>query len=263
MNGLTNSDMDYISFGKGNKILIMLPGLGDGLKTVKGTSLFFAAAYREYGKHYKVYVFSRKNKLEEGYTTRDMARDMAAAMKELGISRADFLGVSQGGMIAQYVAINYPNLVNKVILAVTLSKQNDTIQQAIRSWISMAESGSYKDLIIDTAEKSYSEKYIKKYRLLYPIIGRIGRPKDFNRFLIQANACLHHDSYNELGRITCKTLIIGGGRDKIAGTNSSLELADAIPGSKLHIYNDLGHGAYEEAKDFNSRCLDFLISDSD
>lgn len=40
MNGLTNSDMDYISFGKGNKILIMLPGLGDGLKTVKGTALF-------------------------------------------------------------------------------------------------------------------------------------------------------------------------------------------------------------------------------
>lgn len=184
-------------------------------------------------------------------------------MKELGISRADFLGVSQGGMIAQYVAIDYPNLVNKVILAVTLSKQNETIQQAIRSWISMAESGRYRDLIIDTAEKSYSEKYIKKYRLLYPIISRIGRPKDFNRFLIQANACLHHDSYNELGRITCKTLIIGGGRDKIAGTNSSLELADAIPGSKLHIYNDLGHGAYEEAKDFNSRCLDFLISDSD
>ena len=31
-----NTDMDYISFGKGEKNLIMIPGLGDGLKTVKG-----------------------------------------------------------------------------------------------------------------------------------------------------------------------------------------------------------------------------------
>ena len=34
-----NISLNYISFGKGKKNLIMIPGLGDGLKTVKGTAL--------------------------------------------------------------------------------------------------------------------------------------------------------------------------------------------------------------------------------
>ena len=37
-----NSEMDYVSFGNGNKNLIMLPGLGDGLATVKGLAFAFS-----------------------------------------------------------------------------------------------------------------------------------------------------------------------------------------------------------------------------
>ena len=36
---IEQSDMDYISFGKGNKNLIIIPGLGDGLRTVKGMAI--------------------------------------------------------------------------------------------------------------------------------------------------------------------------------------------------------------------------------
>ena len=61
-----NSEMDYISFGNGNKDLIMLPGLGDGLATVKGMALVFSMLYRIYAKDFTVYVFSRKNHLQEG-----------------------------------------------------------------------------------------------------------------------------------------------------------------------------------------------------
>ena len=70
----------------------MLPGLGDGLTTVKGTALPFAIAYRIYARDYKVYVFSRRNQLEEEYSTRDMARDQAEAMKRIGIEKADIMG---------------------------------------------------------------------------------------------------------------------------------------------------------------------------
>jgi len=45
-----NTDMDYISFGKGKDTLIMLPGLGDGLSTIKGMALPFSIAYRAYAK---------------------------------------------------------------------------------------------------------------------------------------------------------------------------------------------------------------------
>ena len=42
------------------------------------------------------------------------------------------------------------------------------------------------------------------------------------------------------------------------GTNAALEMADKIKQSKLIIYEGLGHGAYEETKDFNRQVLDFL-----
>ena len=155
-----NSEMDYISFGSGNKNLIMLPGLGDGLSTVKGMALVFSMMYRAYAKEFTVYVFSRKNHLQERYSTREMAKDQAEAMTVLGLSKADILGISQGGMIAQYLAIDYPDLVHRLILAVTSSMPNETIHKAVGSWMEMAMQGNYKDLIIDNAEKSYSETWV-------------------------------------------------------------------------------------------------------
>lgn len=255
-----DTDMDYISFGNGQKNLIMIPGLGDALKTVKGTATIFSVMYREFTKDYKVYVFSRKNQLKEGYSTKDMAKDQVEAMKKLGISKASIMGVSLGGMIAQYIAIGYPELIDKLILAVTVSRQNETMQSVISSWVAMAEANDYKGIVIDTAEKSYSDKSIKKYRLLYPVLSRIGKPKDFSRFIIQANACIQHNAYNELDRIKCETLVIGGDSDKVVGKNSSVEIAERISGSKLVLFKGLGHMAYEEAKNFNYQVLGFLNS---
>ena len=63
---------------------------------------------------------------------------------------------SQGGMIAQYLALDYPDHVKKLVLAVTLSKQNDTVQKVIHSWLKMARNEDYKQIMIDTAERSYS-----------------------------------------------------------------------------------------------------------
>ncbi len=254
-----NSEMDYISFGNGNKKLIILPGLGDGLSTVRGMAFVFSIIYRIYAKEFTVYVFSRKNHLQEGYSTREMAKDHAEAMTVLGISKADVLGISQGGMIAQYLAIDYPDLINKLILAVTSAKPNETIKKVVGVWMEMAMQGNYKDLLIDTAEKSYSERYLKKYRRFYPFIGRIGKPKSVQRFLIQAASCISHNAYAELNKIKCPTLVIGGDCDKIVGTTAAVAIAEKISQSELFIYNGLGHAAYEEAKDFNERVLNFLI----
>ena len=253
-----NAYMEYISFGRGTTNLIMLPGLGDGLKTVKGTAAAMAMLYRKYGKNFKVYIFSRKNKLEENCSIRDMAKDQLEAMEKLGIRKAHIIGISQGGMIAQYIAVDYPKAVEKLVLVVTLSQQNETIKQVMESWLHLAAEDDYKSLFIDTIEKSYTEAYKKKYRLLYPILTKTGKPKDFARFIIQANAILNHNAYNELEKIKSPTFIVGASNDKIIGANASREIAGKIPGSKLLIYDGLGHGVYEEAKDFNRQILNFL-----
>ena len=255
-----DTDMDYISFGRGDKNLIMIPGLGDGLKTVKGTAAPLAVKYKIFANAYRVYVLSRKNKLEEGYSTRDMAADYKVAAKELGIEQADVLGISQGGMIAQYYAIDSPELVRKLVLAVTVSRQNETLQSIIGSWLEMAKSNDYKSIFVDITEKAYTEKHLRKFRPLYSFVGSLGKPKDFSRFIIQSNASLEHDAYDELAKIKCPTLVIGVENDITIGANTSEELAEKIENSRLFTYKGYGHAVYEEAKDFNQRVFEFLQS---
>lgn len=252
-----NTSMDYICFGKGEKPLILIPGLGDGLKTVKGTAVPFAMMYRKLSERYRVYAFSRINDLTDDYTTRDMANDLALAMENLGIDFAYIVGISQGGMIAQYLAIDHPEKVEKLLLVVTISKPNEVCTEVINRWINWAQSGDYKNIMIDTAEKSYSEKHLKKMRKMYDIIGSVGKPKSFKRFIIQARACITHNAYDELHKITCPTLVIGGMEDKIVTAKASEEINAQISGSKLIMYDGLGHGTYEEAKDFIDRVIEF------
>lgn len=267
MNGAKNgrlvigdTEMDYVSFGSGKKELVIIPGLSDGLKTVKGTAIPLAFLYKSYAKAYRVHVFSRKNRLEEGYSTREMARDVETAMNRRGIGQASVLGLSQGGMIAQYLAIDFPAQVEKLVIAVSASRPNDTLRSVIRGWIDMAKADDYRSLFIDSIEKTHTDAYIrrKKYRLMYPLLTRVGKPKTFSRFIIQAHACIHHDAYDELSKITCPTLVIGGDSDHVVGEQTSEEIADQIPGSQRIIYKGLGHGAYAETKDFNEQVLQFL-----
>lgn len=260
-NGCVNigdKDMDYVSFGQGNKAFIVLPGLSDGLVTVQGKALLLAKPYVKFFKDYTVYMFSRKNEMPEGYSIRDMASDQAKALKELGITRASVMGVSQGGMIAQFLAIDYPEMVEKLIITVSAPRVNEMIHSTVSAWIKMAQNGDHRSLMADTAEKGYSEKYLKKYRKLYPILGKIGKPQNYNRFFVNAKAILEFDAYEELNKIVCPTYIIGGDDDKTVGVNASYEMKEKIKYSEMYIYKGLGHAAYEEAKDYYGRVYEFL-----
>ena len=251
--------MDYVSFGSGSKALVLLPGLSDGLTTVKGKALLLARPYRGFFGGYTVYMFSRKNCLTEGYTIRQMAADQAEAMAALGIGKACVMGVSQGGMIAQWLAVDCPERVEKLVLAVTAPCVNDTIRACVGRWIEYAKRGDHRRLMADTAEKSYSERALKKMRAAYPLLGMIGKPKSYDRFLINAQAILHFSALDALQSIACPTLILAGKEDQIVGSEAARILRENIRGSEMHIYPGLGHAAYEEARDFNSRVLDFLM----
>ena len=250
--------MDYIRFGDGARILVMLPGLGDGLRSMKGTALPMAFMYREFAKDFTVYAFSRKNALPTGYTTRDMARDQADAMEQLGIECADILGVSMGGMIAQHLAIDYPEKVGKLILTVTSSRPNPILEESIDEWVSCATRGDHTALMDSNVRRIYSEDYYRKNKWMVPIMGKLTKPKSYERFFVQADACLTHDAYDSLNHVKALTLVIGGEKDLSLGGDASREIAAAIPGAELRMYEQWGHGLYEEAKNFNQVVLSFL-----
>jgi len=251
-----NMSFDYITFGNGTKPLILLQGLNT--RGIKGAALPLAYMYRIFANDYKVYLFDRRSVVEEGITVRDMASDIAIVMDALGIKNADVFGVSQGGMIAQYLAIDRSDLVRKMVLAVTLSKNNDTVKQVVNSWIKMAELGAMKELVADMAEKMYSDAYVKRYRSFMPLLTILQKPKDIQRFVILAKACLTCNAYDALDKIKCPVLVLGGGRDKVVTGAASEEIAGKL-GCKIHMYDSLGHAAYEEARDFNRIVYEFLI----
>ena len=246
---------DYIRFGSGKKPLIMIQGLNT--RGIKGAALSLAYMYRIFAKEYTVYLFDRRPVVYDGITVRDMAADIASAMDALGLKNADVFGTSQGGMIAQYLAIDRPDLVRKLVLAVTLSRNNDTVKQVVGDWIEMAERGDMKRFVLDMAEKMYSETYVKKYRPLMPLLTILQKPKDVQRFVILAKSCLTCDTYDILDKIKCPTLVIGGKQDKVVSGIASEEIAEKL-GCALHMYENLGHAAYEEAQDFNQMVYDFL-----
>ena len=256
---IDGTEMDYIRFGTGEKTLIMLPGLGDGLRSTKGTALPMAILYRAFTKEFTVYAFSRKNVLPEGYTTRDMARDQAQAMDLLGISQADILGVSMGGMIAQYLAVDHPEKVERLILTVTSARPNPILEESIAEWVTCAKRNDHTALMDSNLRRIYSGDYYRKNRWMIPLIGRLTKPKTYDRFFSQAEACLTHDAYDTLHRIQAPTLVIGGDQDIALGGDASREIAVRIPSAELQMYPEWGHGLYEEAKDFNQVVLEFLL----
>lgn len=256
---LATGEMEYVCFGTGSRILVMLPGLGDGLRTVRGTALPTALLYRKFAGDFTVYMLSRRKVLPRGCTTRDMARDLKEAMDLLGISRADVLGVSMGGMIAQHLAADFPEKVGRLVLVVTAAEPNPILTASVTEWMEQAKRADHRALMESNLRKIYSTEYYRRNRWLVPILGRLTKPRSYERFLIQADACLTHHSLDALGKIQAPVLVIGGERDETLGGEASRQIAGGIAGARCKMYPQWGHGLYEEAPDFNDTVLAFLL----
>ena len=260
-NGMIVTDefsVNYIKFGNGKKVLIMIPGVGDGLKTVKGLAIPFSVLYKKFSKDFTVYSFSRRNKMPKGYSIKNMTDDLVKCMDKLEIDKADILGVSQGGMIGQTLAINYPDRVNKLVLVVTTPKATGLLKEVVDNWIGLAYKNDYKNIMIDTAIRSYTGKYIEKGKKIFGLLSNISKPKNFDRFIVMCKSCLTFDVYKELNKIKSPTFIIGGSDDNVLGVEGSILLNKKIKDSELYIYEGYSHGLYEQAKDFNDIVLEYL-----
>ncbi len=127
-----SGSVDYVTFGTGSRDLVLIPGLVLGLKRLRGTGSQLALSYRMFAKDFRVWCFDHRDGLPQDVTAEQLADDLADAMRAVGIGQADVLGVSQGGMIAQYLALNHPELVRRLVLGVTLCRNNPTVEGNIR-----------------------------------------------------------------------------------------------------------------------------------
>lgn len=253
---ISQGEIDYIAFGNGKRPLIMIQGLNT--RGIKGAGLGLAMMYRIFSRDFRVYLFDRRPEVTDKTTVKEMAADVAEAMDLFGLKNACVLGVSQGGMIAEYLAIDRPDLVEKTALAMTISRNNETVISVIEKWIDLTQKGDFKGLVYDMTEKMYSEKYMKKYRPMLPLLTLLQKPKDTERFINLARACLTCEAYDELDKVRCNTLVLSGEKDKIVGESAAKEIAEKLR-CDLIVYKDLGHAAYEESPEFNVDVYDFFV----
>ena len=255
---IPEGEMPCAAFGSGPRTMVILPGLGDGLKSARGMALPLAFLYRAFATEFRVLVLSRVIPQRENATTRDMAAQAAQALEQLNVKKASVVGVSMGGMIAQHLAADYPELVEKLVLTVTCPGPNPILTEAVDTWIGMARRGDHRSLMVDNGRRIYSDGYLKKYGWVFPLTALFTKPKSYRQFLVLAEACRTHDARRSLDKIQAPTLVIGGEQDKCLGGDPSRELAGAIGGARLKMYPQYGHGCYEEAADFQQTILDFL-----
>ena len=246
--------MDCVAFGKGEKPLVILPGLG--IQGVKAAAPGLAFMYRDFGKDFRVYVFDKPRDIDEGCTIGELAAFTAAAMAELNIRKAAVLGVSMGGMMALELAIEHPELVDRLVPALTAARPNPSIAESIGIWTAQVGRGAYPEFFRDMFERMYSPAYLRRYRFMLPLL-RLVPIREPERFLRLAAACLTVDCYDRLPLIACPTLVIGAEEDRVVSAQASRDIADAL-GCRCHMYPGLGHAAYEEADDFNRIVLDFF-----
>ena len=90
------------------------------------------------------------------------------ALCDLGI-RANSLKEEGNLKYDYFLAAEAPELVRRLVLVATAGWANETVQETVGRWLLLAERGDHRRLMRDTAERSYSQRYLRRYRLLLPL----------------------------------------------------------------------------------------------
>ena len=249
-----NKEMDWFRFGNedGPKVVI-LPGIS--LKSVMGSKDAVIAAYSLLAEKYDVYLFDRIRVYPEGYDIAAMAEDTLRAIRAVGLQDVNIMGVSQGGMIAQLMALKDPETVHSLVLCSTSSRIADP--SVLETWKDLAEERDPTALMEAFGEYVYTPSFFEQYKDLIIASGEGTTEQDYQNFLISVEGTMDFDCYDQLKDIHCPCFVIGASEDRILGVQASYDLAEELHCGSF-IYEGYGHGVYDEAPDYLSHVRAFL-----
>ena len=192
-----------------------------------------------------------------------MAQDTIHLLDALGITRCHLLGLSMGGMIAQEMAIRYPERIHGLVLACTHcggKHQVPARDEVIALLTEMANAGTEESKIralacfFDPETLAKRPEVAQKYldvSLTYPAAAEI--------LSKQYQAVVNHDAFDRLPQIKAATLVLTGDADVLVPPDNSRILAERIPQAKLAIISGGAHQIMlEQAQACNKAIMDFL-----
>jgi len=205
----------------------------------------------------------RSEKPDVPYTISIMAGDTVGLMDAIGISRAHILGISMGGIIAQEIALKYPQRVHGLILACTHCGGGRTVrpsEEIARVFIEYILTGS-EEAAQDIPKCLFTERtlreapeVIKRYQ---EISSRF--PPAPDTMIRQWEGIQGHDTWEDLSHVQAPTLVLSGSDDVLVPPENSKILAERIPNAQFQVIEGGGHQfLVEQADVFNRAVLEFL-----
>ena len=119
---VNNSEMEYIAFGKWKKVFVIIPWLS--IKSILLNEESIISGFSKISSNFTIFLFDRIKDIPKNYSIQDMAEDTYNAMIQLWIKSCNIFGASQWWMIAQSIAINHQEFIEKMILASTTLQDN-------------------------------------------------------------------------------------------------------------------------------------------
>jgi pimeloyl-ACP methyl ester carboxylesterase len=199
-------------------------------------------------------------------TIQEMASDAVTFIGALGLDQVDLFGFSMGGMIAQVIAQQEPQLVRRMILAGTGPAGGEGIDKVTR--ISLLDTARGLLTRQDPKQFLFFTRTPNGRRAGKQFLARLAeRTSDRDKaisvgsFRAQLKA-IHRWGQQQpadLASIHQPVLAINGDSDKMVPSKNTVELDRRLPNSQLVLYPDAGHGGvFQFHQDFVKRALEFL-----
>ena len=199
-------------------------------------------------------------------TIEAMAKDAVAFIRALDLDRVDLLGFSMGGMIAQVIAEDEPQLVRKLILAGTGPAGGQGIENVtriahfdtVRALLTLQDPKQFlfftrtpngrragKEFLARLKERTENRDKaisLRSYGAQLKAIHRWGKAQPVNLSVIHQ-----------------PVLVANGESDRMVPTTNSVDLTRRLPDSDLVVYPDAGHGGiFQFHEEFVAKALEFL-----
>ena len=201
-------------------------------------------------------------------TIKAMASDAIMFIRALGLEQVDLLGFSMGGMIAQVIALEEPQLVRKLILAGTGPAGGEGIKNVPR--LSHLDTVRAAVTLQDPKQFLFFTRTANGRRAGKEFLARLKERTDNRDKAISLRAYLTQlkairrwglDAPTDLTVIGQPVLVANGDSDRMVPSNNSVDLARRLPHSDLVIYPDAGHGGiFQFHQQFVGQALSFLES---
>ena len=202
-------------------------------------------------------------------TIEAMAHDAVAFIRALGLERVDLLGFSMGGMIAQLIAADHPQLVRKVILAGTGPAGGEGITKVtrlshfdtLRGLLTLQDPKQFLFFTRTPAGRRAGKEFLARLKERTEHRDNAISPRSYLRQL-KAIHRWGQQSPADLSVIHQPVLVANGESDRMVPTSNSVDLAQRLPNADLVIYPDAGHGGiFQFHQQFVERALAFLGGD--